>query len=132
MELIVNDVVEHNGLKQYLVISPIDVLNNFQLLFGDKGLNGLKNAIILTGGKSFYDIKRYFQFVGIIKYSEINETFTMNIFESDSIDNFLDGYLKLKGENWKQSDLDKIGDITNEIINDKNKELATIVLKKLF
>ena len=56
---------------------------------------------------------------------------TLALFECSNMDEFLDGFIALQGKNWKTVDLNKIGTIVQEIIDDTNKELASIRLYKL-
>ncbi len=129
-EFIVHDVVEHGNFKQWIVFTNDDVLKNYQTNFGDRGIKGLHKAIMFYQ-TDFYEIKRYYQFVGLLKYTHATRMLTLSLFECSNMDEFLDGFLALQGKNWKTVDLTVIGKITQQIFDDTNKELATIRLNKL-
>ncbi|MFD0939550.1 hypothetical protein [Pedobacter boryungensis] len=130
IELIAHDLVKHDALKKWIVFTNEDVVNNYEAVFGEQGVHNL-NIAINKLQRDFYEIKRYYQFVGIIKYNHINNMLTMNLFESDDMDNFLDGVLSLKDQNWKSDDISKIGEITHQILDNQTENLARIRIKKL-
>lgn len=129
-DLIVNDLIEHNGFKQWLVILPDHVIENYRTIFGDKGVENINKAITIYND-NFYEFKRYYQFIGLLKYTHNHKSLTMSIFEFNDMDNYLDGFLALQGKNWNPADLNKIGLLVQEIIDDKNKQLASIIIKKV-
>lgn len=55
----------------------------------------------------------------------------MSLVESEEMNNFLDGFLELKIQDWKVEDLNTIGKFTQQIIDYPNKEVATIMFNKL-
>lgn len=131
-ELIAHTFTEHGGLKQWLTITSEDAVKNYRTLFGDHGVKGINNALKLYPTNQFYEIKRYFQFVGVLKYTPLpTPLISMSLFECENMDTYLDSFFILQGSNWKQKDLDQIGNILQEILNDKNKVLATIQFNKL-
>jgi hypothetical protein len=132
VELVVNAVTENNGLKQYLVLDELTVIQNYKTVFGEQGMVGLANAFKIYENSRFYEIKRYYQFIGLIKFISRPKSLTMSLFEIENMDNYLDAFKQLTTEKWKQVDIQKIGNITQEILNDNNKELASIQIKKLF
>jgi hypothetical protein len=129
-ELIAHDLIEHGTLRKWLVFTNEDVVKNYEAIFGEGGVIKL-NIAIDKMQQDFYEIKRYCQFVGILRYSHSVGMLTMNLFESDDMDNFLDGVLDLKDQNGKSDDILKIGQITQQILDDTDGELARIRVKKL-
>lgn len=130
IELVAHELIEHGNLKKWIVFTNEDALKNYEIVFGNQGVVNL-NKVINIYQSNFYEIKRYFQFVGIIAYNHSLRMVTMNLFESEEMDSFLDGFLLLQNENWKNEDLKKIGEITQQIVNDKSKQLASIRLNKI-
>jgi hypothetical protein len=129
-ELIANDLITYGQFKQWITITTEYTLLDYEAAFGEKSLKGISNAINIAQA-NFYDIRRCFQFVSLLKYTHSMNLLTLALFESPSMDDFLDGFIALQGKNWKEEDLNKIGRIAQEIIDDQNKELATIRLEKL-
>ncbi|HTI61793.1 hypothetical protein [Mucilaginibacter sp.] len=132
MEFIANGIVKENGLKQYVVTDELTVLENYEKMFGQKGMNIILAAFRNYGDGNFYQIARYYQYIGLLQYRLNPKSLTLTFFEIQDMDNFLDAFSKLQIQDWKQGDLKKVGDTIQEIIDDKNKELATISIKKLF
>jgi UDP-N-acetylenolpyruvoylglucosamine reductase len=89
VELVVNDIVNNHGLKQYLVLDELTVLENYEKIFGSAGMSGIHNAFKIYGRSSFYEIKRYFQYIGILKYTGEYHSLTMSMFDIENIDNYL-------------------------------------------
>ena len=126
-ELIANGFADQNGMRMWTVSTNIDCLKNYKAVFGEAGLKNLDTAI----GKmkqDFYEIKRYFQYVGIFEYHHSMVMYTMKLFEPTSTDSHLDAFIKLAGEDWKKEDLEKVSKISEEIINDDNKIEATLTV----
>ena len=129
-EFIVHDLIGYGNFKQWLVITNEDTLRDYVINFGENSLKGITNAIAIYQS-NFYEIKRYYQFVGLFKYIHTTKMFTLALFECSNMDEFLEGFSALQGKDWKIEDLTKIGMIAQEIIDDTNKELASIRLNKL-
>jgi len=129
-EFIAHELMQHADLKRWLVFKNEDVLKNYGVVFGTQGMANLKKATLLVPG-DFYEIKRYFQFVGLVSYHKDMGMLTMSLFESENMDTFLDAFMDMRVQDWKDSDINQIGVITQAIIDDKNKELATIKLEKV-
>lgn len=130
IEFIANDIIEYNGLKRWLVFSNDDVLNNYEINFGDLGVKNLKKAIYVYQ-HNFYEFKRYFQFVGLLQYTHEGGMLTMSLFECDNMNGFLDSFIDLKLQKWQDKDLVSLGNVISQIIDDNRKSLASIRLKKL-
>jgi hypothetical protein len=129
-EFIVHDLITHGDLKRWLVFTNEDVIINYATVFGEQGVINLDKAIGFHKA-NFYEIKRYYQFIGIIKYTHDKALLTMSLFESNDMNSFLDAFQKLKIEKWSNNQLQHLGVITQQIIDDNKKELATINIKKL-
>ena len=130
IQLIAHELAMYGDLKKWLVYTNEDVVANYEAAFGREAVYKL-NLAITQLQDDFYEIKRYYQFVGVIAYKHSLGMLTMRLFESENMDNFLDGFLGLKEQDWKSEDLKKIGEITQQVIDDGNKELATILIKKV-
>ena len=129
MELIYNSITEVNGFTQYLTFNPFDVGENFDTIFDNKGQEILTNytAKGIELKQTIYSISRLRQFVLINKYDYLTGFITMSFFYANSMDVFLDGFKTLKSQNWKDIDVDKIGNIIQEILNDEFFEKAIMV-----
>lgn len=127
IELIVHDKIDQNGMAMWGVATNTDCLKNYHTVFGDNGIRNLFNGIELMQ-RDFYEIKRYFQFVGIFEYHHTLNMYTMKLFEPTSSDSHLDAYNKLINEKWNKEDLISISKISEEILHDTSLVRASLVI----
>ncbi|HEY9004072.1 MAG TPA: hypothetical protein VIM89_22125 [Mucilaginibacter sp.] len=130
-ELIVNDLIQHNSLKEWIVFKREHVLENYKTVFGERGITGLGKALVIYQSSTWHEIKRYYQYVGVLMYTPYLTTLSMKIIEVTDMNEFLDGYKNLKDISWKEADLKQVGDIAQQILDDKNKILASVRLEKV-
>ncbi|HTI59070.1 hypothetical protein [Mucilaginibacter sp.] len=130
-EFVVNDLMQHLTLKRWLVFHTPDVINNYRTMFGTVGTSNLNKATKIYDATGFHEIKRYYQFVGMISFHHTYKTLSMSLFEAENMDDFLEGFNSLKEQNWQVSDINTIGALLQQVIDDKSKELASIIMNKV-
>lgn len=125
-KLIVNKIIEDGTGTHGLTVIDRCVMDNIRTAYGEGKVGGYHFKASQVD--KFYSIARFFQYVGLIIYDK-EQGYTMRLSDfKGSIDNVLDEYLKLMKNDWEKEDTDNYVRIVQEIIDDKNGELAEFKL----
>lgn len=122
-KLYVNEITNTNTVLVGISAQDSMVLNNFKTIHGETLTNKLLKKSNQT--KEFYIIERAYQFVYILRKSELGLSMEFIDFKNN-IDSALDEYISRNNNNWEKEDLDKIARLATEIIEDKNYEKSEL------
>jgi hypothetical protein len=119
-ELIVNDIVEQDGVTHGIVAWNDHVKRNLYTMY-DKDHARKIITVLEQSPVSLYDFVRCCQYLVQVQYQPDLGGFSMKIsdFKGD-VDLALDEYRKLQGKGWRQEDTNKIMKICEEIRKKKD------------